>query len=297
MNALTEKNEYGLRDLHQVLLEALVDIDKVCRDHGIRYTLYCGTLLGAVRHDGFIPWDDDADLAMPLSDFRRFFEIAQKELEDKYVVQTFRNNRSYPHLWMKVFRKGTTYMWRDLAGVDIDHGVAVDIYPFVGISKRYKLQYYGLMAAHALQFVDVWRATDFYSPKRYVTRLGRVISLIPRPARHLIHRSLIKHFMIDPDLCERACTLDGAPFIPKYDWKDWTELTDHRFEGYDLPIPVNYDKLLRIMYGDYMKLPPEEARMGHVDHFGDLIVDTGKDYREYQKELSLESRQKGRSKK
>lgn len=82
-------NDYGNLELHQVLLAAMKDIDKICRTHGLRYYLYAGTLLGALNHGGFIPWDDDIDLVMFPTDFDKLSEIIRSEYSDRYEISTF----------------------------------------------------------------------------------------------------------------------------------------------------------------------------------------------------------------
>lgn len=93
-------NDYGNLELHKVLLSAMKDIDKICREHGLRYYLHAGTLLGAINHKGFIPWDDDVDISMFRDDYEQFIQIIQNNYSDKYFLQNyitdsaFSNNRS-----------------------------------------------------------------------------------------------------------------------------------------------------------------------------------------------------------
>lgn len=88
-------NEYGNELLHKVLLSAMKDIDKICRENGLRYYLHAGTLLGAFNHKGFIPWDDDVDISMPVDDYEKLVAIIEKEYADRYFVETFDNTESH----------------------------------------------------------------------------------------------------------------------------------------------------------------------------------------------------------
>ena len=188
--------------VQKVLLEMLVDIDRICRTHGLHYTLYCGTLLGAVRSGEMIPWDDDADLMMPIEDYRVFARLAPKELGERYELQHLGNTPAHPWLWIRVFRRGLSLL------------------------------------------------------------LARLAS--PSPQRK-----------------KRCCTLDGAPFVPKYDSADWIDTIELPLCGRLFLAPARYDKLLRTMYGDYLTPPPEGDRHGHGDAYGGVIIDVEQDFRAY----------------
>ena len=286
MNGMN-KGEERTRDIHSVLLEMLVDIDELCKKHGIRYTLYCGTLLGAIRHNGFIPWDDDADIAMPLKDYLRFRKIAMKEMADKYVIQDYRNTPDHTTVWIKIYRKNTTFLSRGIAELDMCHSISIDVYPFIGAKNGASgaLQSKLIFLARGLQLVPMLKAIGFSGinsmndPVR--VRQAKFMSRIPGGIRQLLIRAIMKYTMRDPDKYEMAGTIDAKPFEGKFKWEDWQEYTEHEFEGHMLTIPVEYDKLLRRMYWDYMTLPPKEERVRHVDYYGDVIVDTQKDYTEY----------------
>ena len=109
-----------LQQLQEIQFETLKDIASVCDKHGIRYSIYCGTLLGAVRHKGFIPWDDDVDLAMPLSDYYRFLEVFPREMHDKYDGLTYRTEKNGRCLWYRIYRKNTTYCPVNQLELEID---------------------------------------------------------------------------------------------------------------------------------------------------------------------------------
>ena len=284
------RTETDLSGLHGVLLEALTDIDELCRRHGLAYSLYCGTLLGAVREKDFIAWDDDADLMMPVRDYRRFFRIARRELGDRYEIQDLANTPAHPWLWMRVFRRNTTYLRRDWADLRVHHGIALDIYPMIGAAKTrrgLRLQTAALDLAKALRHIDYWRVTG-YPEDRKQRRIGKLLAVIPGPVRRGLSRAVLRCAALPPSPDRKVCTLDGAPFEPKFDGADWQEYTTFTLAGRPFAGPARYDRLLRIMYGDYMTPPKESARKGHGADWGGAVIDTDRDYTEYLADFSAE---------
>ena len=269
-----------LDQMHALLLDVLCESRNVCDRHGLRYYLYCGTLLGCIRHGGFIPWDDDIDIAMPAEDYKKFLEIAPQEMPSWCAVQDLYHTKGYPYVWAKVSRNGTTLMDTDYRNSGMHMGIAVDIYPFLGIPENKvlaSLQRFAVEAARQTSRVHLLRKV----PAMRTSTARKLCVYLPVHTLRLIGKLLYKAAMLDPDKHTKACTVDAAPFVPKYNWKDWQETTTASFDGEMFTIPANYDKLLRIMYGDYMKLPPEEKRVGHLPNPDHTIIDFNKDYREY----------------
>ncbi len=280
---MKQAKEQYLNDLHATLLDMLVDIDALCQRHGLRYSIYCGTLLGAVREGDFIPWDDDADLMMPIEDYRRFFRIAQRELSEKYAVQDLENTPQHPWLWMRMYRKGTTFMRKKLSTLKINHGIALDVYPMIGVAKTrfgYRAQRTILGLASALRSVDFWRV-DGYPEQKRARLVGKALSLLPRRLRRILSMGLFRLACISPKRKTKCCTLDAAVFSPKYDVADWADYTKIDLAGKPFVAPTAYDKLLRVMYRDYMTPPPVSERTGHRKDFGGVTFDAHQDYTRY----------------
>lgn len=122
-----------LRKIQMCQLQILKDLAKVCDDNNIDYMLACGSLIGAVRHGGFIPWDDDIDVYMTLDNYRKFSIIGQKCLGDKYFVQNWRTEKGYGCFWTQVRMNGTTSMPLHDKDWDIHFGIHIDIFPIIGI--------------------------------------------------------------------------------------------------------------------------------------------------------------------
>ncbi len=268
-----------LTEIHKIELEMLKAVAALCDRYSLRYSIYCGTLLGAVRHKGFIPWDDDIDLAMPLDDYRKFLEHAA-ELPPGISCIHYGNTRDFTRFWAKVAADGTTFLPVELAGLDIHWGISLDIYPLIGTPSTdwgKKIHKGLLLAACKLQLAPKYRATHASG------FVKRVIAHLPLFFRHAVINALLPFCMLEPDKAVRVGTIDAEPFEGKYKWEDWQEMIKLPFEDGFFWAPARYDKILRRMYGDYTQLPPEEARTIHVK--GDMIIDPHRDYRLYRKEL------------
>ena len=269
-----------LQEVHAVELDMLKAVDDLCRKHNITYTLYCGTLLGAIRHGGFIPWDDDIDLAMPLEDYKRFLKVAH-ELPAPYVIQDRYNTKAYFYVWSRVYADGTAYIKKGMKQPgDLHMGIWMDIYPFCGAARtkrRESFQWFLIECATASRTAEFYRATGD------ATRFRQKLMMhVPYWIRRTAGNLCLRIAMRDPEKCEKKGTLDVARFEGKYKRDDWKQLTTARFEDREYPIPVDYDGMLRIIYGDYMTPPPEDKRIMHRD--ADWILDVHKDYREYLRE-------------
>ena len=277
-----------IREIQLVELEILKAVADLCDRHSLRYTLYCGTLLGAIRHKGFIPWDNDVDIAMPLSDYRRFLEVAD-ELPDRFVMQSPENTPNHQQPWAKVYANGTTAMPAIAASIDAHWGAAIDVYPMIGeastrLGKR--MQTCMIKAASLLECADYLGCQVKYDlekdPKKRVAK--KALSKIPAPLRRGTAALLLKAAAKNPDEASHVGTIDAAWFSAKYDRKDWDDMILVEFEGESFRAPAAYNKLLYRMYGNYMRLPPENERMPRYENSLE-IFDAHHDYREYQREL------------
>ena len=272
-----------IRDIQIEQIDTLKDIAEVCERHHIRYFLYCGTLLGAVRHKGFIPWDDDVDIAIPLNDYFRFQKIFAEEKGEKYRVTTYHTEPHHPCLWTQVSRRNSTYITEDDLMFDKDWGISTDVYPMIGAFDspvRYRLQRLLIRTAVVMVRTDWMRYHKFrYESWKVINYLTYVM---PRALRHAIADFVIKAVWPDPETCHMVGTIDAAKFEAKYPREWWEKTMKGTFEGRQFDIPAEYDNALRRMYGDYMKLPPEDQRIPH--HKDNVIFSTEKEYREIRRE-------------
>lgn len=264
------------------ILEKVVNI---CDEHQIRYFLDSGTLLGAVRHKGFIPWDDDIDIAMPINDFKMFCKIAPKELEKvDLFLQTYKTDPLSKNQWAMVRANGTTSMPISSFEWDIHWGVHIDIFPLVGIYnkpllKKFQFKLYSINSTLLARDYQKLGIED-YQPNKKIKMLYR----LPRKILHGIVG--LNSLFIDKSF-DDSDKIFAKWFAPetRYDKEFYSSTVEVSFEGRNYKAPADYVGELTLMYGDYMKLPPVEERIGHEMFQGETIRDLRKDFREYQAEL------------
>lgn len=241
-----------LRRQQERMLELLCEIDRICKKHGIRYWLSSGTLIGAVRHGGFIPWDDDLDIEMMREDYDRLMDILPTELPSTMALQNHRTDHTYFFFYAKVrdrrslLSEGNNYdrMWKE-------QGIYIDIFPL----EYQPISIHKISEKTAGHMYKIWRTcTDDNLGIRKVMRLFHFNRRFVFPLLRLL------------------CSISGTDVItsgmgipyhnPRFA-KDIFPLATLKFEGREFPVPHNYDHMLRLMYGDYMHLPPEERITTH----------------------------------
>ena len=252
-----------LQKVQPILLEIALEIQRVCEENGIRYMMYRGTFLGAVRHQGFIPWDDDMDFAMLREDYEKFRRIAPRALGEKFCFQDWHTDPGYAHPFGKVRKRGTLYVeakCRPLA----ENGFYVDIYPLdfapEDPDRRRKL------ARQQLHLYRVKLMKSHYTPWREDTRI-----IWKKRIGYLLYQG-ISLFVSQKKLIETYERLSQAPesgtvyeqsALPRsyyFDRSLCEKLANYDFCGHAFPGPADYDTFLSRLYGDYMQLPPENQR-------------------------------------
>lgn len=261
-----------INELQKIQLSMLKDFDAVCQRHRISYQLFSGTALGAVRHKGFIPWDDDIDVVMLREDYERFFDSASKELDsNKYYVQ-----REFSEYWPMFFSKlrlnGTTYIEKYHShDARIHQGIYIDIFPCDNLSDSrlmQKLQYIASKIVIAKSLYTRGYETNS-TVKKCFMQFCRILPTEPFK-RLCIRRndssSLKVHTFFG----------GGKKFERSIYLREWFEQSvKMRFEDSEFPVSAHYDEMLRVMYGDYMIMPTLEQRVckRHA-----AIVDINKPY-------------------
>ncbi len=248
-----------MNDLQQCELSILKEVDALCRKHGIRYCLSSGTMLGAVRHKGFIPWDDDLDLVMNAKDYFRFLEIARKELPGELFVQTSDTDVWY-RAYAKIRRNGTTMIEKSYQGIRFHQGVWIDIFPLMAVPDDPKkvARINRLILLSELLVQD-----EFFAITENLSSKLKLLTLLPLGLRRKLANLLRRKACRPIETCETCDYYWGFPFkAPRFRSAWFAEMIPADFEDIQAPIPREYDAILTRVYGDYMTPPPEGKRNG-----------------------------------
>ena len=260
---------------HQaVLLELLTEFDRICRAHDIGYVLFAGSALGAVRHQGFIPWDDDLDVAMLRADYERFLHVAPGELADAYYLQGEFSDH-WPMFFSKLRKNGTACMERFVPKDAAMHqGIYLDIFPVDNLSNSAfvgKLQFAASKVVIAKGLSRRGYLTDSGAKKLFMAGC----KLIPMGLARRIARLEGKKNTRQVHTFFGAASRYEKNIFPR----QWFEQTARvSFEGKPFPVSADADAMLKQIYEDYMTLPTEEERRCKVHG---VIVDPDHSYEQY----------------
>lgn len=253
-----------LRKLQLAQLDIAREIKRVCQENGIGYFLCCGSFLGAVRHKGFIPWDDDLDIGMLREDYQRFCALAPEKLGPRFCLQSWHTDPDYALPFAKVRLRGTLLLERKSAPL-AENGIYVDIFPFDNApdsSLRQRIMAFRLVTLFRLKMMKSGMR-PWMDGSRIVWK--KRLGFLPYQALALFTG---KTWLIDKFESVAASSPRGELVCRQRAWsrldcyrRSWCqELTDYVFEGERFPGPKDYDGFLSAIYGDYAKLPPEEER-------------------------------------
>lgn len=253
-----------LKKLQSVELDILKQVSDLCIKNSIQYSLYGGTLIGAVRHKGFIPWDDDIDIVMTRDNFSKFCDIWSRQGIPGLYLENIETDRYTQNTHAKVRKDNTTLL------IDIEdesrghHGIWIDIFVMdrLGLNDKDKKN----VLSRGKAMILLAKANGNLPGESLAKKIARgAIKIIPYKIRHLIFMKNIAFFKSNyerfgnkSELCD-MCTLDYLKIhFPANTGMNYSKLF---FEGECFSVFENYDQILRIMYGDYMVLPPKEEQV------------------------------------
>ncbi len=262
-----ELSQEQLCRLKSIELDVLSEVDRVCRLHKIQYSLVAGTLLGAVRHEGFIPWDDDVDIIMRRSEYERFQREALKELDEKYYFVDY-HTKGYGHLFAKIMVKNTVMKEYCLKKNSAPNGIFIDVFIYDNSPDDVRLKERQFKRCRRIKKRLLCREGYYFGQKgaRWAgyKLWGKLLSCVPK--RYFIsrfEREATRYRNVD---CENVISLCGdtagisCASLPS---ESVTGLVELKFEGKKFLAYSGYKKLLENLYGDYMTLPPKELQVPH----------------------------------
>lgn len=261
--------DLNLKEAQKMMVKILKEVHEICEKHEIKYFLDAGTLIGAVRHKGFIPWDDDLDIGMIREDYIKFLEVAKKELPDYLFLQTFDNDKYYDiyQVPCKIRYNNTLFIQKVIAeNPKMHNGIYIDILPYDSLPKKtwvYKLQR-SISNNLIKAFVRMREIPEKLSFKNKITHFiyRIIVNVLKDNGRQKVFDKLIK--WNDKNSPYMAYGLDTPWSEYIYKKEDFFELSKLEFEGEFFYAPKNPDAILTRLYGDYMTLPKEEERQWHA---------------------------------
>lgn len=260
--------EINLEQLKEIESQLLCIVHEICEKENFRYSLGGGTLLGAVRHQGFIPWDDDIDIMMPRPDYNAFIAYCLSN-DVPFKIWSWETDKSYVDLSAKIYDPNTVLEDENIIdGNKI--GVNIDVFPIDGLGNTYKKAVKAfkstsfkrnlLIAAHWKKFFRSKTHAWYYEPFRFAFF---VLSRFVNKSK-LFAKIQKKYTKINFNSVKFAAAVGGSyrekEILPQEVFTEYIELP---FEDFHFKAIAQYDKYLSSIYGDYMKLPPEEKRISH----------------------------------
>lgn len=263
---MIELTSLELEKLHKTELEILKEIDRVCKKHHIKYFMAGGTLIGAVRHSGFIPWDDDLDVYMYRTEYEKFCSVCETELDTtRFFWQTQETDPYYRWTYGKMRRKDTLYIREGQEHMKFFQGIFVDVLPFDKRAESTKL--WAIQEWFCITWRRIlWSPVGARTAQKKVSRLGyKILSFIPRNWIYYAYKKTATHY--NTSTSHKYISFNITWDYPYRDGIDeeWIKDTVNlSFEDGKYPAPQDYHAFLKFYYDDYMAFPPVEERHGNA---------------------------------
>ena len=271
-----------LRNLQLKSLEMLLYFKEFCDENNLLFYFCGGCCIGSLRHEGFIPWDDDIDIFMPRKDYERLHKLWDEKADTtRYSCVYSTKNRLTRKIMTTIEDNDTTFIKPEQADLDIPHGVSLDVFPLDGcpsssLARKMQLFWCLIYSLYLAQIVPV-------NHGKLVTFIGKALLwLVPSSKiRYKIWRFAEKKMSQYPiEDCEFITELCAGPHFMKnrYPKEAFSAAVYRNFEGYQMPLPKGYHEYFTIAFGDYMTLPPKEKQVAHHDV---LFCDLENSYKKY----------------
>ena len=261
---MIELNNEMLRQLQMIQVEMLVEVDRICKTCDIHYNIIAGTLLGAVRHGGYIPWDDDADVAMLREEYEKFRIACKTELDkSRFYFQDHRNTKGYRWGYGKLRRKNTLFLREFQEHMPYHQGVFIDVFPLDGVPDNYisrSIKNFECFCVRKMLWSKVGKVADksAFMRKVYTTLDNISEQMIFHYYHIMIHNANKKKTKMVRILMFPTPNKEYGYYRIWYENSETIKFEEIEFQGIK-----DFDGYLSFKFGEYMELPPEEQRKTH----------------------------------
>ena len=257
----------------QTEISLLVQLDSVCKKYGLRYYVTNGTLLGTVRHKGFIPWDDDLDVMMPRPDYEKLIALAEKEFKEPYYLHISDADGNYYRNYIRLRDENTTAIPVKDFYHNCSKGIFVDIFPIDGCpDSKIKQKIQSVKIAVLCEMANSYVYLNDFKKHKFVRKVLAMMAdkVSKKQGYDSFLRKIEDERQIYPYGKQKNVQVILHGDFPNVFPTEFFESTAiGKFENLEVPMPCEFDKILKIIYGDYMQLPPEEKRYNHHSIFFD----------------------------